>query len=356
MEDDPEEFYEHYQQLALMREEQKQHLEHSSSTQYSNKDNNNLDSSLNSETYIALPDLTKEQELKWFSNNNKSIITECAHDTNAGFDLRYPRKDSIKLEPHSHICIDLKIALEIPATTMVQLVFRSSLVKKGINIRKEIINTGYIENIIAMLQNDSEKAYNIDPNEKIAQTIFLLLVKIVQLVLVGNREKLGITGREIQKFKFMGRINIPVNMVEKKIIDKEEIISTHQTISIPPYDQYMLAIKRKLCGYVNITLQTIYGQSECYQLQSEQLEQINMKNLDPFQQMQLRMLLNNFNNIFANENEFGHTNIIQHQIKTGDAMPIKQRAYRVLPVSHEIIHQKINRMLDNRLIQLSISP
>ncbi|KAG9298299.1 hypothetical protein G9A89_002787 [Geosiphon pyriformis] len=44
----------------------------------------------------------------------------------------------------------------------------------------------------------------------------------------------------------MGRIDIPVNMAEEEIVDKEKIISTHQTISIPPYDQYILVIKREV--------------------------------------------------------------------------------------------------------------
>ncbi|KAG9286801.1 hypothetical protein G9A89_012351 [Geosiphon pyriformis] len=215
---------------------------------------------------------------------------------------------------------------------MVQLAFRSSLVKKGINIKGEIIDAGYIGNIIAMLQNDSEKAYIIEPNKKIAQAIFLPLVKIAQLVSVKNREKLGITARGIQGFGSMNRIDIPVNMVVEEIIDKGEIISTHQSISIPPYDQYILLIKRKiknqaknpknikiliynttgnvieipkgtiigylttevenqppnhipdfpqLCRYVDITSQTIYGRNEYYLLQPKQLEQMNMGNLDP---------------------------------------------------------------------------
>ncbi|KAG9294229.1 hypothetical protein G9A89_021588 [Geosiphon pyriformis] len=87
----------------------------SSSAQNSNKNNNDSDPNSNSKTYITFPDLTKEQELKWFSKNNKE---------------------------------------------------------------EEIINAGYIGNIIAMLQNDSEKTYTIDPNEKIAQAIFLPLVKV----------------------------------------------------------------------------------------------------------------------------------------------------------------------------------
>ncbi|KAG9290057.1 hypothetical protein G9A89_010363 [Geosiphon pyriformis] len=246
-----EQFHEHYQGLVSTREEQKQCLEQlntqlSSSTQYDNKNNNNLDSDLNPKTYITLTDLTKKQELKWFSDNNEDIMPEHAHNTNAEFDLRYLGKDPIKLEPNLHICIDLKIVLEIPATTIVQLASKSSLAKKGINIRGEIINTGYIRNIIAMLQNDSEKAYIIDLNKKIAQTIFLPLVKIAQLVLVGNKEELGIITKKIQGFRSIDKIDIPVNMAEKEVIDKGEIISNHQSISISPYDQYMLAIKREV--------------------------------------------------------------------------------------------------------------
>ncbi|KAG9306531.1 hypothetical protein G9A89_004728 [Geosiphon pyriformis] len=173
-------------------------------------------------------------------------MPERIHNTNAGFDLRYPGKDAIKLEPHSHICLDLKIALEIPATTMVQLVSRSSLAKREINIRGEIIDAGYVGNIIIMLQNDSEKAYIIEPNEKIAQAIFLSLVRVVQLVLVEKREKLGITARGIQGFGLIGRVDVPINMTEKKIVDQEKIISTGQTIFILLYGQYMIGIKQKV--------------------------------------------------------------------------------------------------------------
>ncbi|KAG9285646.1 hypothetical protein G9A89_009286 [Geosiphon pyriformis] len=391
---DPKQFHKHYQELALTRKEQEQQLEqlnirlcqhclipydfyscaselespinHDSNFD-NDDDNNDSNSDLNYEQYIALPDLSKEQELKWYNNNREGIMPECAHDTDAGFDLRYSEKDAIKLEPHSRICIDLKIALEILATTM-------------INIRGGIIDAGYVRNIIAMLQNNSEKAYIIEPNEKIAQAIFLPLVRIAQLVSVRNRRELGITVRGIQEFGSMGRIDVLVNMTKEEIVGQGEIISTGQVISIPPYSQYMLAIERKekeqkqifeaeanlcesekiglinlyipakncssikiliynntgniinilegttiryliteienqppnlipdfpqLCGYVDITSQTIYGRDECYLLQPEQLEQMNMGNLDLLQYMQLKMSLNQFNNIFASENEFG---------------------------------------------------
>ncbi|KAG9302980.1 hypothetical protein G9A89_022640 [Geosiphon pyriformis] len=221
----------------------------SSSVQIGNDDENDSDSdskpNVNYEQYIALPDLSKEQELKCYSDNGEGIMPERAHDTDAEFDLRYPGKNAIKLELHSHTCIDLKIALEILTTTMVQLASRSSLVKRGINIRGGIIDTEYVENIITMLQNDSEKAYVIEPNKKIAQAIFLPLVRIAQLVSVRKREELGITARGIQGFGSTGRIDVLVNMAEEETIGQGEIISTGQAISIPPYSQYMLAIERK---------------------------------------------------------------------------------------------------------------
>ncbi|KAG9291911.1 hypothetical protein G9A89_004849 [Geosiphon pyriformis] len=219
---------------------------------FNSNSNSDNDNNKNNKIYIALPDLTKKQELKWFSDNNKNIMSEHAHNTDTRFDLKYLRKDTIKLEPHLRTYIDLKIALEIPATTMVQLAFRSSLAKKGINIRKEIINAKYIENIIVMLQNDSEKAYIIELNEKIAQAIFLSLVKIAQLVSVGNREKLEITARGIQGFGLIDRIDVLVNIAEEKIVDKKKIISTSQSISIPPYNQYMVVIEKKVKDQIQI--------------------------------------------------------------------------------------------------------
>ncbi|KAG9299005.1 hypothetical protein G9A89_020318 [Geosiphon pyriformis] len=306
-----------------------------------NDSNSDSNSDLNYKQYIALPDLSKKQE--------------------------YPGKNAIKLEPHLCTCIDLKIALEILATTMVQLASRSSLAKRGINIREEIIDVGYVENIIVMLQNDSKKAYIIEPNKKIALAIFLPLVRVAQLVSVGNREELGITARGIQGFGSTGRIDIPVNMAEEEIymlaIERKEkeqeqifeaeanlcesgeigLINLHipaksyNSIKIPIYNNTGNIINipegttigyltteienqppnpipdfPQLCGYVDITSQTIYGRDKCYLLQPKQLEQMNMGNLDPLQCMQLKMLFNQFNDIFASENEFGRTNIIQH--------------------------------------------
>ncbi|KAG9288982.1 hypothetical protein G9A89_015531 [Geosiphon pyriformis] len=167
------------------------------------------------EQYLAYPNLSKELELKWYNNNEEKICPKRVHDINAGFDLQYPRQSSIIIAPHSLVKIDLKIALEILVSTMIQVVSQSSLAKKKINIKKRIINAGYMGNIIIMLQNNLNRPYKIELQEKIAQAIFLLLVKIPQLTPVTTQKKLGLTVQGINRFGSSGRRNVPVNFMEE---------------------------------------------------------------------------------------------------------------------------------------------
>ncbi|KAG9291646.1 hypothetical protein G9A89_022065 [Geosiphon pyriformis] len=268
---EPEEFHEHYQNLAPIRKEQEQQLAQlntrlcchcliPSDFEYCDdcdliynpllrmiylipEEEEPISRCASESESLINRDPDSDDDDK--NTDSKGIMPEHAHNTDVGFDLRYLRKKAIKLKPHLHICIDLKIALEIPATIMVQLASRSSLVKRGINIRGGIIDMKYVGNIIAILQNNSEKTYIIELNKKIAQAIFLSLVKVAQLVSVGKRKELGITVRRIQRFGSTGRIDVPVNIAEEEIVGQGEIISTGQTISIPLYSQYMLAIERK---------------------------------------------------------------------------------------------------------------
>ncbi|KAG9295044.1 hypothetical protein G9A89_017838 [Geosiphon pyriformis] len=61
-----------------------------SSALYSNKNYDDSNSDSNPKAFIILLDLIKEQELKWFSDNNEDIMSKCTHNTDVGFDLRYP--------------------------------------------------------------------------------------------------------------------------------------------------------------------------------------------------------------------------------------------------------------------------
>ncbi|KAG9305981.1 hypothetical protein G9A89_009305 [Geosiphon pyriformis] len=135
----------------------------------------------------------KEKLLAKNIDNDKKICPEKAHETGTGFDLRYSGQSSIVIALYSLVKIDLKIVLEIPVSIIIQVAFRLSLAKKEINIKEEIIDVRYTKNIIVMLQNNLDKPYKIKSHEKIAQAIFLSLVKIPQLALITTQEELGLT-------------------------------------------------------------------------------------------------------------------------------------------------------------------
>ncbi|KAG9291863.1 hypothetical protein G9A89_012148 [Geosiphon pyriformis] len=52
-------------------------------------------------------------QLKYFNNNRQEIKPEKAHKIDAGYDLRYPDKNTLILKPKFLTKINLKIALEI---------------------------------------------------------------------------------------------------------------------------------------------------------------------------------------------------------------------------------------------------
>ncbi|KAG9300993.1 hypothetical protein G9A89_018945 [Geosiphon pyriformis] len=139
-------------------------------------------------------------QLKYFDNNRQGIKPEKAHEIDAGYDLRYPDKDTLVLKPKSLTKINLKIALEIPPGAMVQIASRSSLASKKINVREGIIDAEYTGDIIVMLQNKTDKPFKIEHAEKIAQAIYLLLINISGLQLVNQREQLGKSNKGTQGF------------------------------------------------------------------------------------------------------------------------------------------------------------
>ncbi|KAG9303495.1 hypothetical protein G9A89_018391 [Geosiphon pyriformis] len=58
-------------------------------------------------------------QLKYFNNNGQGIKPEKAHKIDAGYDLRYPDKDTLVLKLKSLTKINLKIALEILPEAMI---------------------------------------------------------------------------------------------------------------------------------------------------------------------------------------------------------------------------------------------
>ncbi|KAG9289369.1 hypothetical protein G9A89_007930 [Geosiphon pyriformis] len=326
-------------------------------------------------------------QLKYFNNNRQGIKPEKAHEIDAGYDLRYPGKDTLILKPKSLTKINLKIALEIPSGAIVQITSWSSLASKGINIRGGIIDAGYTRDITVMLQNETDKLFRIEHAEKFAQAIYLSLINISGLQLVNQREQLGKSNRGTQGFGSTGRFTVPVNIALNTQNESHQILRLSQPITISPFrehpeiytcpkpttTQQIFESNKQVCLEHIFRSQTFIFQkkqrnnifqqklpqtvpdfseiighslpkinpnssSENYHVVMEKLSQINIGQLELQQQTQFKELIAKFANIFAeNNNDLGRTNLVQHQIYTGDAKPRRQQAYQVALESHQFI-------------------
>ncbi|KAG9304465.1 hypothetical protein G9A89_020029 [Geosiphon pyriformis] len=308
-------------------------------------------------TPIYLIENQSALQLKYFNNNGQGIKPEKAHEIDAGYDLRYLGKDTLTLKPKSLTKINFKIALEISLRAMVQIASRSSLANKGINVRGGIIDVEYTGDITVMLQNETDKPFKIGYAEKIAQAIYLLLINISGLQLVNQREQLGKSKRGTQGFGSTGHFTVPKvrvtfynpNNYPIVLLNNLEIGIIHSNI----FQQELPQTVPDFSEIIGYSLPKINPNpsSENYHVVMEKLSQINMGQHEPQQQTQLKELIAEFADIFTeNNNDLGRTDLVQHQIYTGDAKPRRQQAYRVAPESHQFIREEVQQMLNNRLI------
>ncbi|KAG9303411.1 hypothetical protein G9A89_013737 [Geosiphon pyriformis] len=107
---------------------------------------------------------------------------------------------------------------------MIQIASQSSLAKKRISIQGRVIDSGYTGNLMVLLQNNSKKLYTIESKEKIAQAIFLPLVKIGKFVPIENHEELIQTTKGTFSFGST-RKEIKANFAET-IEEKGKLIKT----------------------------------------------------------------------------------------------------------------------------------
>ncbi|GFW48251.1 retrovirus-related Pol polyprotein from transposon 297 [Trichonephila clavipes] len=75
------------------------------------------------------------------------------------------------------------------------------------------------------------------------------------------------------------------------------------------------------------------------------------------QRNKLSELLRKFSGLFTktDKSTAAKTNV-KHRIFTGDHAPINQRAYRVSPTERRIIHEEVQKMLDEGIVQPFESP
>ncbi|KAG9289458.1 hypothetical protein G9A89_008019 [Geosiphon pyriformis] len=315
-------------------------------------------------------------QLKYFNNNGQGIKPEKAHEIDAGYDLRYPDKDTLVLKPKSLTKINLKIALKILSGAMVQITSWFSLASKGINVKEGIIDAEYTGDI------------TIEHAEKIVQAIYLSLINISGLQLVNQREQLGKSDRGTQGFGSTRRFIVPVNITLNTQNKSHQILRLPQPITISPFEEHpeiytclkptttqqIFESNEQVCLEYNILIPNIYipegtkkvqvtfynsnnypiillnnleikvihsnifqqelpqtisdfseiighslpkinpnPSSENYHVVMEKLSWINIGQLEPQQQTQLKELIAKFANIFTeNNNDLGRTNLVQH--------------------------------------------
>ncbi|KAG9287924.1 hypothetical protein G9A89_017519 [Geosiphon pyriformis] len=210
------------------------------------------------------------------------IIPKRAHLTDAEFNLCYPEDQSTTLPPRSITKIDLKIVVEILPGIMVQIAF----------IQEEVVDSKYTENLMVLLQNNSEKSYTINSKEKIAQVIFLSLVKIGKFVPVENCEELlqtirgtfgfGLIGKRIkanfaETIEEKGKIKIPIANTTKELI----YILEDTIIGYLGMELENASTPQEILNFLKITLINWQQLLECYQFMTEELTKLNIGTMDP---------------------------------------------------------------------------
>ncbi|KAK7933216.1 hypothetical protein WMY93_004112 [Mugilogobius chulae] len=79
--------------------------------------------------------------------------------------------------------------------------------------------------------------------------------------------------------------------------------------------------------------------------------------LSEAQQEELKALLQKWEKVFAqHEEDFGRTNLVQHQIPTGDAAPIRERYRPIPPMLYKEVKTLLSGMLEKGVIKESCSP
>ena len=97
------------------------------------------------------------------------------------------------------------------------------------------------------------------------------------------------------------------------------------------------------------------------QVQPEEAPQnsvdLNLGPLDAHQQTLFTNLLKEYKDLCAkSQTEIGRTDLVKHQIITGEAVPIAQQPYRVNPKNRDFLKQEIAKMETQGIIRKSSSP
>ena len=138
--------------------------------------------------------------------------------------------------PYEAIFINTHIAIKILTGSFCQLKSRSSLAKKGIEVKAGTIDAGYTGDIGILLYNNTGLTYQIRPNEKIAQAIFSPILNISAMKEVSHRKELEQTSRGQQGFGSTDKKEkeYEEEYEEKDLEDQVNPVLLYSRISISP--------------------------------------------------------------------------------------------------------------------------
>ncbi|GFX03002.1 CCHC-type domain-containing protein [Trichonephila clavipes] len=116
-----------------------------------------------------------------------------------------------------------------------------------------------------------------------------------------------------------------------------------------PLNEGHLCVISNTSGCLDDQQETSESQMNCSLMMSPELSDE--------QRNKLSELLRKFSGLFTktDKSTAAKTNV-KHRIFTGDHAPINQRAYRVSPTERRIIHEEVQKMLDEGIVQPSESP
>lgn len=131
--------------------------------------------------------------------DEKAIMPERAHETDAGLDLKSPV--AVLIPKGGSEVIDTGVHIELPPSTVGMLKSKSGLnVKCGI-LSEGVIDEGYTGSIVAKLYNHGEQPCFINRGDKITQLVILpVIIPEIEVV-----EQLEVKGRGNDGFGSSGR-------------------------------------------------------------------------------------------------------------------------------------------------------
>lgn len=100
-----------------------------------------------------------------------AVLPHKAHATDAGFDLAIPAEQTLK--PHEQTMIDLEFALEIPPGWYGQVLGRSSVFQRGMNIHPGVIDADYRGSVRLLVRNERPEPQRLQRGERLAQLMIL---------------------------------------------------------------------------------------------------------------------------------------------------------------------------------------